>query len=697
MVFRKIWQMLFAVNLVIIITLGSSAAKGVRTDLSKIEMRADYHSVSAGDDFHIIIELSPDQGWHGYWENPGDAGLKLEMDWEVQEGVEIGDLQFTTPELIPFEEIISYGYDGKVTIIADAHYTGITNLEQLQISGRAFWLLCSDALCVPQEAKIGFSLPIGQTIINKDIASLVETAKADMPIQVDWNSNFSTDGQNFTVMVEIPEEYTVIESAYLFPHTEGMMENIYYQDLSFINGKIIGRFKNAYNYEDNQTFKFLLKFKTGSSEEKSFLLSAKKTNEPITTFGDALKLEQAGSIIEFEFISALLFAFIGGLFLNLMPCVFPILSLKVLKVVELLGKNKREARISGLIYSAGVIVSFGMIGLTVNILSLGWGFHMQMPIVNFSLGLLMVLIGLNLLGVFDFGGPLSGLGQGLVRFEGDKPENRRATFFTGVLAVVVATPCTAPFMASALGYAFVNAGLSGFFIFIALGLGLAFPYLLLCYMPSLRSVLPRPGLWMETMRNILGFPMLATALWLFWILGSQAGVNAMAVALIASLFLTISLWAKPKQSLYWKTLSAACLLAVIYSGYFISNIEVEKRLISVESDNFNAIPYSSEDLKKLIDNKKPVFVYFTADWCVTCKLNERVTLSKPLVQEAFRESDVTVMVGDWTNQNPDITKTIQGYGRIGVPLYLYFSSGSDIRNPEILPQLLTPSLVINIL
>ena len=210
--------MLFAANLIIIITLCSSAAKVVRTDLSKIEMRADYHSVSAGDDFHIIIELSPDHGWHGYWENPGDAGLKLEMDWEVQEGVEIGDLQFTTPELIPFEEIISYGYDGKVTIIADVHYTGVSNLAQLQISGRAFWLLCSDALCVPQEAKIGFSLPVGQTIINAEITDLVKAAKADMPIQVNWTSNFNTDGQNFNVVVDVPEEYTVIESAYLFPY-----------------------------------------------------------------------------------------------------------------------------------------------------------------------------------------------------------------------------------------------------------------------------------------------------------------------------------------------------------------------------------------------------------------------------------------------------------------------------------------------
>ncbi len=696
MICRKIWQMLFAANLFVLAALCPSAADVVRTDLSEIEMRTDYRSVSAGDEFHIIIELTPDQGWHAYWENPGDAGLKLEMDWDVPEGVEIGPLQFTTPHLIPFEEIVSYGYDGKVTILADARVAEDVDVSQLQISGNAFWLICSDALCVPQDAKIGFSLPVGESAIEPDLMALVEAAKADMPLTADWVSQFHTDGQSFTVKAEVPAEYPVIESAYLFPHTEGMMENVYHQDLSFVDGNIIGRFQNAYGYVDNQEFSFLLKFKTGDGAEKAYLLTAIKSDEPVAAPREMAAVQPKVSS-ELGLAMALSFAFIGGLILNLMPCVFPILSLKAMSVVELSSKHPREARLSGLIYTAGVVVSFGLIGVVVNALSLGWGFHMQMPIVNFILGLLMVLIGLNLLGVFEFGSAFSGWGQGLVQNEGGKSANRRSTFFTGVLAVVVATPCTAPFMATALGYAFINGGLGGFFVFLSLGLGLAFPYLLLCYAPVLRRALPRPGSWMETMRNILGFPMLATALWLFWILGNQIGVNAMTVAVAASLLLAISLWANSKNKMAWKILSGACLLAVLYFGYVVSNMEIEKTSVAADDGGLNAVPFSSVQLQELIDNRQAVFVYFTADWCVTCKLNERVALSQPEVHKAFSDNGITVMVGDWTNQNPDITKTLQSYGRIGVPLYLYFPAGSDMSNPEVLPQILTSDIVIAVL
>ena len=694
---RNIWQILIAANLFVLSALCSSTADVVRTDLSELKMRADHKSVSAGDAFQIIIELTPDQGWHAYWENPGDAGLKLEMDWTAPEGVEIGNLQFTTPHLIPFEEIVSYGYDGKVTILADARITDDIDVSALNISGNAFWLVCSDALCVPQEAKIGFSLPVGESVIDARLTALADATKAQMPLSADWQGQFYTDGENFTVKAAIPTEYPVIESAYLFPHTEGMMENVYRQDLSFVDGNIIGRFKNAYGYADNEEFKFLLSFKTGGGEEKSYLITAVKTETPLASVRDEVVAEQPKMTSELGLLLALSFAFVGGLILNLMPCVFPILSLKAMSVVELSNKHPREARLSGLLYTGGVIVSFGVIGLVVNGLSLGWGFHMQMPIVNFTLGLLMVLIGLNLLGVFEFNSTISGLGQGLVQNNESNGANRRATFFTGVLAVVVATPCTAPFMASALGYAFINGGLGGFLVFLALGFGLAFPYLLLCYVPTFRRVLPRPGAWMETMRNILGFPMLATALWLYWILGNQIGVNAMAVSLAASLFLALSVWSFSKNKTVWKLLSGASLLVVLYFGYVVSNMNVENRIIASDEGGLNAVAFNSKDLKELVDKKEAVFVYFTADWCVTCKLNERNALSSPEVHKAFRDNDISVMVGDWTNQNPDITKTLQSYGRIGVPLYLYFSEDRNLSNPMILPQILTTDIIVDAL
>ncbi|HRW29110.1 MAG TPA: protein-disulfide reductase DsbD family protein [Emcibacteraceae bacterium] len=686
--------MLLATILMFLSSLTGSIAAVVRTDLATLELNADHSSVSPGNHFQIVIQMTPKPGWHGYWENPGDAGLKLTMDWALPEGLEIEDLQFTTPHLIPFEDIVTYGYESTVTMIADASLSETYDGTDLDIGGNAFWLICSDSLCVPQEAEITFKLPIGQSMPNERMASVVQTAKADMPVPVDWQSSFFADEENFTLKAKVPADYPVIESAYLFPFNEGMMANSYRQDISFVDGEIIGRFKKAYSYSDNEEFRYVLTFKTGDGKNHAFLITAEKSASPVASPSEELKNEDSSPKQTLGLFSALAFAFLGGIILNLMPCVFPILSLKVMSIVALNNKEEQEARLSGLLYTAGVIVCFGLIGAVVSLLSVGWGFHMQMPVVNFALGLLMVLIGLNLLGYFEFGSQFSGLGQGLINTDRN---SRRASFFTGFLAVVVATPCTAPFMASALGYAFIAGGISGFSIFIALGLGLSFPYLLLCYVPSLRKMLPRPGAWMETMKNILGFPMLATAVWLFWVLGNQVGVDAMAICIIASLLLALLLHSLQKEGFVWKAVMGLCLGLIVYSGFYISDHKVEQTTTVSEEDGLKAVSFSSDKLKSLIDEKKPVFVYFTADWCVTCKLNERVALSRSEVHQAFRQKNIQVMEADWTNQNPEITKTLQSYGRIGVPLYLYFPAGRTLDNPEILPQILTVDTIISAL
>ena len=697
MIIKYVWQKLAAVILFVLLSFSNSFAEAVQTDLSLIDIRADHSEVAPGQSFYVVIELTPNVGWHAYWENPGDAGLKLTMSWDLPEGVTVSDLEFTTPHLIPFEEIVSYGYDGKATIIAEASIAENVDLTSARISGQAFWLVCSDELCVPQEAAIGFDLPIGESTVDPMMSAVVESAKNDMPVEADWETSFYTDGENFQVVSQIPEEYPVIESAYLFPHTEGMMENVYRQDLSFINGQIVGRFKNAYGYADNDNFRFVLSFKTGDGESHAYFLNAGKSEAPLFDTPNQVTAPAPATDSEFGIATALLFAFLGGMILNLMPCVFPILSLKAMSVAALSNKDAGEAKVSGLLYTAGILICFGLIGAIVNILSVGWGFHMQIPLVNFTLGLLMVAIGLNLLGVFEFGGSFVGVGQSMTESDGTKGGARKSAFFTGVLAVVVATPCTAPFMASALGYAFISGGITGLLIFLALGFGLAFPYLLICYVPGVRNALPRPGAWMETMKNILGFPMLATALWLFWILGNQVGVDGMTVAIIASLFLGLLLWSQTRDGLIFKLLMTMSAAGVLYAGYFLHNSDGQSAQTVTASAHENEVPFSSAELDQILTRNEAVFVYFTADWCVTCKLNERVALSQPSVRDAFADKGVTVMVGDWTNQNPDITKTLQSYGRIGVPLYLYFPEGRAKDNPDILPQILTPDIVIDAL
>ncbi len=435
MIFKDFIRAMIPVKLMIMLMFSLSQAAEVTTDLANLKMAADHKSVSPGDDFHIVIELTPNEGWHGYWENPGDAGLKLTMDWDPVEGLEIGELQFTSPHLIPFEEIVSYGYPGKITIIAEAKVAEGFNAPSLNIGGAAFWLVCSDALCVPQDALISFELPIGERVVDPLAQAKVEGAKNDMPVSVNWDSAFHTDGENFTVQATIPEEYNVIESAYLFPHSEGMMENTYYQNLSFIDGEIVGHFKNAYGYEDNDQFNYVLSLKTGDGAEHAFSLSAEKSLEPVAAVMTSDVQETAPiAASSIGLATALLFAFIGGLILNLMPCVFPILSLKVMSVAKLSEKNNADAQKNGLIYTAGILVSFAAIGLIVTLLSVGWGFHMQLPLVNFALGLLMVVIALNLFGIFEFSGRFAGVGQGLID-QSSGATSAKNTFFTGVLAV----------------------------------------------------------------------------------------------------------------------------------------------------------------------------------------------------------------------------------------------------------------------
>ncbi|MDE0062207.1 MAG: thioredoxin family protein [Gammaproteobacteria bacterium] len=405
---------------------------------------------------------------------------------------------------------------------------------------------------------------------------------------------------------------------------------------------------------------------------------------------------------------ALLFAFVGGLILNLMPCVFPVLSIKALSLVEMPRENRRLARQSGALYTAGILVAFAAVGGALLALraagqAAGWGFQLQNPAFNLVLGLLMLAIGLNLLGVFEVGSRIAGTGESLTA-----GGERRAAFFTGLLAVVVATPCTAPFMAGALGYALMQPGAVALAIFLSLGLGLAAPYLLISLVPAVGRVLPRPGPWMSGFRNVLAFPMFATGVWLFWIIGKQAGVNAMAVAFAAALCFGFALWAWGRSATArpwrWRTAAATALVAAVAVGATVERPDPEA--VPEAASTADSVShagtlgllqlerFSPERMTGYIDAQQPLFVYFTADWCVNCKVNERVALSTDEVGDAFAKKGIKVLVGDWTNEDPVITEWLQRYGRAGVPLYLYFPKGASLEDAAILPQVLLPEIVI---
>lgn len=399
--------------------------------------------------------------------------------------------------------------------------------------------------------------------------------------------------------------------------------------------------------------------------------------------------EQAAAPTSFWLMA--LFAFLGGAILNLMPCVFPVLALKVMGLVQANAESAAQRRLHGLTYTAGVLVSFLVIaGLLLALRSagaaLGWGFQLQSPWVVASLIYLFFILGLSLSGYIDIGSRWMGAGQGLTEQRG-----ALGSFFTGVLAVIVASPCTAPFMGAAMGFALVQPVPVGLAVFLALGLGMATPFLLLVSVPALARLLPRPGAWMNTFKEILAFPLYATAVWLLWVIGRQTGANGMAAVLAGCLLLVLGLWLWRLGSNAWRagaTAAGALAFVILASPLLTSTAQTQTAA--------DATAYSPERVLERRADGKPVFVNVTADWCITCIANERVALSSQAVKEAFASNDVAYLKGDWTNSAPHITKLLAQYGRSGVPLYLLFPADQSAA-AIVLPQLLTPGIVVDAL
>lgn len=413
---------------------------------------------------------------------------------------------------------------------------------------------------------------------------------------------------------------------------------------------------------------------------------------PNADAGDGVKTPTDSSLPTLTFWQALLAALLGGLVLNLMPCVLPVLSLKAMSLASS-GETPKKARAHALWYTAGVLSSFAVVGLLVIALrsggaALGWGFQLQQPIFVGLMGYVMLALGLSLSGLILIGAGLANIGSNLADQGGAKGD-----FFTGVLAVVVASPCTAPFMGGALSFAFNQSAFVALIIFLALGLGLALPFLLVGFVPAIAHRLPRPGAWMDTLKQWLAYPLYITAVWLAWVLGHQRGVDAMAIWLIGALALTAGLWWWEKNRYadrQWLRHGLAALL-VVGSAWALWTIHRLPAETSVPRGAQLAQPYSAELLTQLRSDNKPVFVNMTADWCVSCKVNERSTLSGDRFKQALTDTGTTYLKGDWTNEDPAITAFLKQHGAVGVPLYVYFAPGS--KEGVVLPAILTPDLV----
>ena len=692
-------------------------ADPVRTFHTSVDLVSEVDSYVSGTTFDIGLRLSPDPGWHTYWINPGDAGKAAELKWNLPDGFSVGRLTFPTPGFVPFMGLLSYGYNEDTLLIATVEVPELTP-DTVHLTAFASWLICDDQICIPESADLQLDLPKGNGSFVPELRTAFAAARALHPIAVDWPANFVGSYDEVTFEIGLPQDFSSWGEIHLFPEAEKLIDHAAPQALSSSDTTLRITGPSGVRQERTQASNAVLRFVGTEGRVQAFDVQAKRVEAlsddefkpysptAIDVSKPSAPLENgskgaSGATDTFEwvtFLQALLAAMLGGLILNLMPCVLPILSLKALSVVEMSKLSKSDSQRAGLMYTAGVLVCF--LAFAATLISLraagdfaGWAFHLQNPLIVSILSLVMIAVGLNFLGVFELRGSVSNWNV----FSRLLSNKNNESFFTGLLAVIVASPCTVPFMAGALGYALVQPALVTVAIFIGLGIGFALPFLAISFMPNLQRVLPRPGAWMNSMRQVLAFPMLATAVWLWWILGRQAGVDSLVLTVIGSLALGFALWSwgisQQKPVWRWKIPGwiAAMLCAIAIYG---SQTFVESPSTTGAAEDSYSQPWSESAVAELREQGRPVFAYFTADWCITCKVNERIAIKTDTVQSFFEDHNIAVLVGDWTNEDPDISAELERRGRAGVPVYLYWAPGGS-DEPLILPSLLSPQVVVD--
>lgn len=669
---------------------------------------AETRAPAPGEDVRIAIRMTPEPGWHGYWINPGDSGLPMSVEWEAPAGVGFGELSHPAPTLLDIQGIASYVHEGPFTLLATMTMpSGLQQGTALPITANLNWLACSDTLCVPESASLSTTLRVGEGAPDAQGAAVIRDAALALPDPLS-GATYARQGGEW--MIDIPDAARIDPAkARLYPIDNGWFAP---GALQTIERLAAGLRISVAALEGNpgQTFSGVISDGRSAYEIRAKMASA----------GQALPMEASpsppspadsgaggasGSTADTTrpvadqsspdtprlLLTSLLGAILGGLLLNLMPCVFPILSLKALSLARS-GNDRAEARREGLGYAAGSIGTAMLLGGILIALKaagqeVGWSFQLQSPLMILLLLVLTSVIALNLAGLFEFRLPA-------LAVSGPARGGWAGGLATGALAALIATPCSGPFMAGALGAALVLPPAAALAIFAGLGLGMALPFLAIAWISALQQRMPKPGPWMETLRRLLALPMLATALALAWVLGRQTGVDGMTagIALVAVTG-TAFWWFGCRQrsgASAWPALfpAAIALGAVLVMGLPAT----EPASASVAGDSLHQ-PFSRETLAELRAAGTPVFVDFTADWCLTCKVNEKMAIETEAVQTAFEEAGVVTLTGDWTRGDPAITRFLADHGRNSIPFYLYYAPN---RPGKVLPQLLSIDDLVNL-
>jgi len=635
-----------------------------------------------GTRFTLALAMAPDKGWHGYWRNTGDAGMETLTKWSLPKGVSAGPLTYPVPERLMISGLMNYVYEGPYALLVSIDIpAGMKVGTALPIRVEADWLACTDSICVPEKDSLALDLVVGDGHVTPEQQARFDGWRAAQPKPLGGAGRYALDSGKIRLAIPLPASVALADP-YFYPLTKDALEYAAQQTFSRSGDTLIVETAASKGAAPGR-IEGVLKIGEGNGLTISAMPGTVPRNgKPVGQGAGQQSMDLAA------FALTLGGAILGGLLLNIMPCVFPILSLKALSLARA-GEDAHHARRDALAYAAGIILVCVGLGVTLLALrsggaALGWAFQLQDPRVITMLLLLTGAIGFNLAGLFEL--PMLTGGERLAGTGG-----AAGSFWTGALAAFVATPCTGPFMAAALGAALVLPAAAAIAIFLGLGLGLALPFLLLGFVPALRRKLPKPGAWMATLRHILSLPMFATALGLAWILGRQAGVDAMALGLALLILVIVALWWVGRRQImgrsgaWWPVLPALLIAAVAVAEMPIATVKGEG------SSTSDSIAFSEPRLHALRVEGKPIFLYFTADWCLTCKVNEKAAIDRAEVKEAFRKQGVTVMVGDWTRGDAGIGRFLARHGRSGVPFYLFYPRGDG--EPQALPQILTPGLL----
>lgn len=668
-------------------------------EIVNAQLIAQREVTAPGDSFHLGLEKIIPEGWHTYWRNPGDFGQPMELEWTLPDGVTIGEPIWPLPiELELAEgEIMDYGYYDQVVlplpITISEDFTG----SVVDMTVEAYWQVC-EVICVPEERTLTFSLPVGDT--PSDHAEDFWNIQAGLEAE-------PQPADNIEAVIEQKGEYIVLELT-----GEGIAEAASWRNAKFlpfdndlIAHAIDPQVSTGENGELYLAMQTSFKLDDGVGAQRGGLLVIERDQGAgifvregveIQAVAGETSLQIAPPVADVQpvgvsgLFSLLLFALLGGLILNLMPCVFPILSIKVLKFVETAYYDPMRVRRHGLYFLAGVVLSFValaalLVGLREVGLPVGWGFQLQVPVVVAALTVLLFGIGLNLLGVFEVGTSIQGLGSDLAEAPGG-----RGAFFTGVLAVVVAAPCVGPLAAGALGLALTQPAIIVLAVAAAMGVGLALPFVIFTFAPNLLKLLPRPGVWMETFKQFLAFPMFAAALWLIWVLSLQTGATGVLFIGMALLAFGFGVWALGRGGIVWRGIGALGLVMMLVATLWVARLPDAGATMSTGN---NIVAWSQSAVDEAQAEGQPVFIDVTAAWCVTCQVNKVRVLNDQVVIDAFAEADFVVMQADWTNRDDDITQLIYENGQAGVPLYLVYPA--DGGPAQVLPAVLTRSIVLD--